>query len=99
MKLYKEDEVFKLFKAYYYRYCLYSPNKLKHKREELYERMKYANDYYGIQVDTLSILEYMNKIYDEHKDKFKSTFWFEVFIRKTRLPEYIIARNLKTNLK
>lgn len=93
MKLYTGDECFKLFKQCYYKYCLYSPTQLESKRIEMYDKMEYANDYYGINVRTLGRLEYMNEEYKDHVDKFNSDVWFEIFIKEIEFHEYIFIRN------
>jgi hypothetical protein len=98
VKLYRGDECFKLFKECYYKYCLYSPARLERKIKEMYEKMEYANDYYGIHVRTLGRLKYMNKEYKDHVDKFNSNFWFEIFIKGIEFHKYIFKRNgIKTN--
>ena len=93
MKLYTGDECFKLFKQCYYKYCLYSPTRLKNTRIEMYKKMEYANDYYGIHVKTLSRLEYMNKSYEKKAMNFNSSFWFDIFIKGIGLYNYILERN------
>lgn len=97
IKLYTGDECFNLFKSMYYKYCLYSEKRLEATRIEMYEKMEYANDYYGIAVKTLGRLEYMNKKYrDDTKDrydKFNNKFWFEFFIKGIKFHKYIFERN------
>lgn len=93
IKLYRGDECFYLFKNAYYHYCNYSVIRLKKERDELYEYMVYANDYYGVLVRTICILINMKKEYEKHEDKFCSNFWFEVFIKKVELPKNILARH------
>lgn len=93
IKLYIGDECFELFKQCYYKYCLYSPTRLKNKRIEMYEKMEYANDYYGIHVKTLSRLEYMNYKHEKQADKFNNNFWFEIFIKGVGFHDYILERN------
>lgn len=81
MKLYKGDECFELFKQCYYKYCSYTKTQLINTINKLYDKMEYANDYYGINVKTLSRLIYMHDQYKEQANNFNNKFWFEIFIK------------------